>query len=149
VDGFFKRSRGWPFVEAADVAVDKDDSVYVLNRGPCASVMIFDKDGNFPDAWGRIGGRSETGFDFTVPHGISVGPDGSVYTSDTGSGLPDSPSRHPMIKGKVIHEPGPGSFGAPHGIAVDSEGSFYVAEVGETFLRIDRRDRSVQKFVRV
>jgi streptogramin lyase len=54
-----------------------------------------------------------------------------------------------MIKGKVIHEPGPGSFGAPHGIAVDSEGSFYVAEVGETFLRIDRRDRSVQKFVRV
>ena len=30
VDGFFKRPRGWPFVEAADVAVDKDDNVYVL-----------------------------------------------------------------------------------------------------------------------
>ena len=36
------------------------------------------------DGWGRIGGRPETGFDFQVPHGISVGPDGDVYTSDTG-----------------------------------------------------------------
>jgi hypothetical protein len=72
-----------------------------------------------------------------------------VDDSDTGSGLPDSPSRNPMIKGKVKHEPGPGLFGAPHGIAVDSRGSFYVAEVSETFLGIDRGDRSVQKFVRI
>ncbi|MFP6652192.1 MAG: hypothetical protein VCA17_08220 [Dehalococcoidia bacterium] len=320
VEGFFKRPRGWPFVEAADVAVDKDDNVYVLNRGPYAAVMIFDKGGDYLDGWGRIGGRPETGFDFQVPHGISVGPDGSVYTSDTGdhtvrrwtkegkllltmgdpmksapvqsghpfnrpthltvatngdfyasdgygnshihcfdpygqlkfswgghgsgpgqfdtihsvfidtedgdkvyaadrynnrvqfftpngdflgewtdlnlanavrkgpdgnfyvaeldhsvsvlspqgevltrwgrtgvelddsdtgSGLPTSPSRNPMIKGKVKHEPGPGLFGAPHGIAVDSQGSFYVAEVSETFLGFDRGDRSVQKFIRV
>ena len=84
VDGFFKRPRGWPFVEVADVAVDKDDNVYVLNRGPYAAVMVFDQDGNYLDGWGRIGGRPETGFDFQVPHGISVGPDGDVYTSDTG-----------------------------------------------------------------
>ena len=31
VDGFFKRPRGWPFVEVADVAVDGDDNVYVFN----------------------------------------------------------------------------------------------------------------------
>ena len=54
-----------------------------------------------------------------------------------------------MIIGKVKHEPGAGLFGAPHGIAVDSEGSFYVSEVSETFLGIDRGDRSVQKFIRV
>ncbi len=320
VEGFFKRPRGWPFVECADVAVDKDDNVYVFNRGPYAAVMIFDKDGSYLDGWGRIGGRPETGFDFQVPHGISVGPDGSVYTSDTGDhtvrrwskegkllltigtpmssaptqsgtpfnrpthltvasngdfyasdgygnshihcfdpygelrfswgghgsgpgqfdtihsvfidledgdkvyatdrynnrvqiftpkgeflsewtglnlanavrkgpdgnfyvaeldhrvsilspegellarwgetgaelddsntggGLSTSFSRNPMIKGKVMHEPGPGLFGAPHGIAVDSQGSFYVAEVSETFLGLDRGDRSVQKFVRV
>ena len=314
VDGFFKRPRGWPFVEVADVAVDHDDNVYVFNRGPYAAVMVFDKSGEYLDGWGRIG------FDFIVPHGINVGPDGYVYTSDTGdhtvrrwtkdgkllmtlgrplinapeqsgdpfnrpthlavsssgdfyasdgygnshihcfssdgklkfswgghgsgpgqfatihhlyidvddddkiyacdrynnriqffspagdfigewanlklpnavrkgpdgnfyvaeldhkisildpqgkllaswgendvevddsetgSGLPDSPSRHPMIKGKVQHEPGAGLFGAPHGIAVDSEGSFYVSEVSETFLGIDRGDRSVQKFIRI
>ena len=322
VEGFFKRPQGWTFVDGADVAVDKDDNVYVFNRGPYAAVMIFDKDGDYLDGWGRIGGRPENGYDFQIPHGISVGPDGSVYTSDTGDhtvrrwtkegkllltmgtplnsaprysgepfnmpthltvasngdfyasdgygnahvhcfdpdgqlrfswggrgtgpgqfalvhnvfvdmedgdkvyvadrwnnrvqfftpkgeflgewtglnlanavrkgadglfyvaeldhrisilspegallarwgdtgaelelddsdtggGLPDSPSRNPMIKGKVMHEPGPGLFGAPHGIAVDSEGSFYVAEVSETYLGIDRGDRSVQKFVRV
>ena len=78
VDGFFKRPRGWPFVEVADVAVDQDDNVYVFNRGPYAAIMIFNTNGEYLDGWGRIG------FDFIVPHGVTVGPDGFVYTSDTG-----------------------------------------------------------------
>jgi hypothetical protein len=49
VEGFFKRPRGWTFVDGADVAVDKDDNVYVFNRGPYAAVMIFDKDGLYVD----------------------------------------------------------------------------------------------------
>ena len=312
VENFFKRPRGWPFVEVADVAVDSLDNVYVFNRGPYAAIMCFDKHGTYISGWGKIG------FDFIVPHGLSIGPDDHLYTSDTGdhtvrkwtkdgklirtigrplinapeqsgipfnrpthltiasngdfyasdgygnshihcfdpngvlkfswggngsgpgefdtihsvyidyedddkvyatdrynnriqffskhgdflgewknvnlpndvrkgpdgnfyvaeldhrisildssgnlltrwgeevkvddsetgSGLPDSASRNPMIIGKVKHEPGAGLFGAPHGIAVDSEGSFYVSEVSETFLGIDRGDRSVQKFIR-
>ena len=47
VEGFFKRPKGWPFVEVADVAVDKDDNVYVFNRGPYNAVMIFDKSGDY------------------------------------------------------------------------------------------------------
>ena len=312
-DGFFKRPRKWPFTEVADVAIDREDNVYVLNRGPHAPVMIFDKRGNFLDGWGKLG------FDFVVPHGITIGPDGSIYTSDTGdhtvrrwtkegkllltigrplmnapeqsgqpfnrpthltvasngdfyasdgygnshihcfdpngqlkfswgghgsgpgefdtvhsvfidtedgdkvyaadrynnrvqfftpqgefvgewtglnlanavrkgpdgnfyvaeldhrisvlspegellsrwgdtgvevdnsdtgSGLPTSPSRNPMMKGKVWNEPGPGLFCAPHGIAIDSEGSIYVAEVSESWVGLDRGDRSIQKFVR-
>ena len=311
VEGFFKRPKGWPFVEVADVAVDKDDNVYVFNRGPYNAVMIFDKSGDYLNGWGRIG------HDFIVPHGLSVGPDGLIYTSDTGdhtvrcwdghgrliltigqplvnspiqsgkpfnkpthlavasngdlyasdgygnshihcfdssgrykfswgghgsgsgqfdtihsvfvdiddddkiyaadrynnrvqfftrngdftgewtglnlpndickgpddnfyiaeldhrisilspngkllsrwgdvgidvddvdtgSGLPTSPSRNPMIRGRVKYEPGAGLFGAPHGIAVDSRGNLYVAEVCEAFLGIDRGDRSVQRF---
>ena len=92
-------------------------------------VSVLDANGNLLTRWGETGGELDD--------------------SETGSGLPDSPSRNPMIKGKVKHEPGAGLFGAPHGIAVDSEGSFYVAEVSETFLGFDRGDRSVQKFVRV
>ena len=82
VDGFFKRPRGWPFVEVADVAVDGDDNVYVFNRGPYAAVMVFDKSGEYLDGWGRIG------FDFIVPHGINVGPDGYVYTQVTQVTIP-------------------------------------------------------------
>ena len=314
VDGFFKRPRKWPFVEVTDVAVDKDDNVYVFNRGPYAAVMIFDRDGNYLDGWGRIGS------DFKMPHGITIAPNGDVFTADTddhtvrrwtkegkllltlgrpnrnapeqsgepfnrpthltvasnddlyatdgygnshvhvfdpygkhkfswggygsapgqfdcihsvfidyedgdklyiadrwnnrvqiftpdgqligewgslhmpnhvrkgpsgefvvaelhhrvsilnqegsvlsrwgdegvqfpdntfGGGLPTSPARNPLLKGTVVHEPGPGLFCVPHGIAVDSRGSIYVADVAESAMGTDRGSRSVQKFVRV
>jgi DNA-binding beta-propeller fold protein YncE len=314
VEGFFQRPKGWTFVEAADVAVDPDDNVYVFTRGN-HPVMIFDKDGHFLDAWGELDGENY----FTFPHGLSVGLDGYVYTADSrdhsvrkftkdgrhvltlgnphqnapafsgkpfnrpthataapngdiyvsdgygnarihcfspdgelkfawgapghGPGefntvhsvfiddgvlyaadrfnnrvqlftlggeylgewadlrlpqsvrkapdgtfyvaelshrvtildksgtvlarwgdavevddfetggvalaLPDAPSRDPMVRGRVHHEPGPGLFCAPHGIAVDSTGSFYMAESSESYIGLDRGDRSIQKFVRV
>ena len=314
VEDFFKRPRKWPFADGADVAVDKDDNVYVFCRGPYAAVMIFDKDGDFLDGWGEIG------VDFNTPHGLSVGPDGDIYTSDTGDhtvrrwtkegkllitlgrqninapeqsgqpfnrpthlavassgdfyasdgygnshvhcfdpygqfkfswggrghgpgefdtihsvfvdpedndkvyaadrynnrvqfftstgeflgewtglalansvrkgpdgnfyvshlhhqvsvlspegellarwgdtepevedvnaggGLETSPSRNPMLRGRVRKEPGAGLFCAPHGMSADSEGSVYVADAGETVSGLDRGSRTVQKFVRV
>ena len=314
VDGFFRRPKGWTYVEVADVSVDADDNVYVFNRG-AHPVMIFDRDGHFLDAWGGIGEH-----DFTFPHGLSVGVDGFVYTTDsrdhtvrkwtkdgkpvltlgsphqnapafsgqpfnrpthatvardgdiyvsdgygnarihcfapdgthrfswgspghgpgqfntvhsvfidhdaerlyaadrynnrvqwftlggeflgewTGLRLPqsvrkgadglfyvaelshrvtvldadgtvvarwgddvavdgfetggvalarpDAPSRQPMVRGRVEHEPGAGLFCAPHGIAVDSAGSFYVADAAESWIGLDRGDRGVQKFIR-
>jgi DNA-binding beta-propeller fold protein YncE len=78
VDGFFKRPKGWTFVEVADVGVDPDDNVFVFCRGT-HPVMIFDKDGRFLDAWGEIGGEHY----FTFPHGLSVASDGFVYTADS------------------------------------------------------------------
>ena len=313
IEGFFKRPFKWPFLEVADVAVDADDNVYVLNRGPHAAVMVFDRNGDFLDAWGRPGSE------FASPHGISLGPDGSVYTADsmnhtvrrwtkegkllltigrpnnnapeqsgvpfnrpthltvassgdlyasdgygnshvhcfdaegrlrfswgghgsgpgefdtvhdvfvdredddkvytadrynsraqfftsegrflgewadlnlinavrkgpdgnfyiaeldhrisilspegellcrwghtgvdlddfaTGGGLSSLRSRSQMLRGRVTCEPGSGLFCAPHGIAVDSQGSIYVGEVSESWVRLDRGDRSIQKFVR-
>jgi hypothetical protein len=66
VDGFFKRPKGWTFVEVADVGVDRDDNVFVFSRGPHA-VMIFDKTGTFLDAWGEIGGIGDRYFSFPRP----------------------------------------------------------------------------------
>ena len=41
VENFSKRPWKWPFVECTDVAVDKDDSVYVMNCGPYTAVMTL------------------------------------------------------------------------------------------------------------
>ena len=61
--------------EAAGVAVDQSDLVYVYNRGKYP-IIVFDTDGNFKSAWGE--GTSVN------PHGIAVGPDKNIYCVDAG-----------------------------------------------------------------
>jgi len=61
--------------EAAGVAVDQADLVYVYNRGKYP-IIIFDTDGNFKSAWGE--GTSVN------PHGVSIGPDKNIYCVDAG-----------------------------------------------------------------
>ncbi|MDO8750073.1 MAG: peptidyl-alpha-hydroxyglycine alpha-amidating lyase family protein [Dehalococcoidia bacterium] len=77
VEDFFKRPKKWSYIDVADVAVDKDDNVYVFNRSE-HPIMVFDKLGNFLDAWGEIGVH------FVIPHGITIAPNGDVLTADTG-----------------------------------------------------------------
>lgn len=68
-----KLPEGWSFVEVADVAVDAEDRVYVFNRGE-HPVIVFDRDGNVLNSWGE-------GL-FMRPHGITLGPDDTVYCVD-------------------------------------------------------------------
>jgi DNA-binding beta-propeller fold protein YncE len=75
--------------------------------------------------------------------------DAEVEDLAVGGGLPTSPARNPMLKGKVMHEPGAGYLAAPHGITVDSQGSIYLADVAESYCGFDRGDRAVQKFMPV
>jgi DNA-binding beta-propeller fold protein YncE len=64
---------GWSWNEVAAVATDSRDRVFVFNRGE-HPLMIFAPDGSFIASWGE-------GL-FTRPHGISIGPDDSVYCTD-------------------------------------------------------------------
>jgi sugar lactone lactonase YvrE len=128
VEGFFKRPRKWTFVEVADVDVDADDNVYVFNRS-ARPMMIFDKRGNFLDAWGEMSEHY-----FTVPHGLTVGPDGFVYTADQGDHTVrkwTKDGRLLMTLGRVHinaadHSGQP--FNRPTNFTVASNGDLYVSD---------------------
>lgn len=64
---------GWDFVEVAAVATDSQNRVYVFNRGE-HPVCIFGPKGDFLGSWGE-------GL-FTRAHGLTIGPDDSVYCVD-------------------------------------------------------------------
>jgi DNA-binding beta-propeller fold protein YncE len=64
---------GMRFVEATSVAVDANDDVYVFNRGR-HPVIVFDRGGRFKRTWGE--GR------FRRAHGITIGPDGTLWLTD-------------------------------------------------------------------
>ncbi len=68
-----QQPNGYTWPEATAVAVDAEDRVYVFNRGH-QPVMVFGSDGAFLHSWGAGA--------FARPHGISIGPDGSVYCTD-------------------------------------------------------------------
>jgi DNA-binding beta-propeller fold protein YncE len=72
VENWAKLPEGYDFPDASSVAVDADDNVYILNRGP-HPVIVVDRDGNFVRSWG------EGEFDGRA-HGIHASPDGYIWT---------------------------------------------------------------------
>ena len=64
---------GWDIGEVVDVAVDRQDRVYLFSRG-AHPVMVFERDGEFLGSWGE-------GL-FTRPHGITIDQDGILYCVD-------------------------------------------------------------------
>lgn len=117
---------GWGYREAAGVAVDANDAVYVYNRDE-HPVIVFDKNGKFLRSWGE-------GV-FGNPHGIATGPDETIFCIDAGDhtvrkfsndgkllmtlGTPNKPAER--LSGKP--------FRNPTHVAVDwSTGEFYVSD---------------------
>jgi DNA-binding beta-propeller fold protein YncE len=100
---------GWLFLDVAAVGVDKQDRVYVFNRGE-HPMIVFDRDGNFLRSWGE-------GL-FRRPHGIHMAPDDTIYCTDDGDhtvrkmtldgkvlmviGVPNRPA--PQFSGKPFHQ---------------------------------------------
>lgn len=95
-----KLPEGWSFLEVADVAVDSQDRVYVFNRGK-HPMIVFDRQGNFLVSWGE-------GL-FKRPHGVTLGPDETLYCVDDG----DHTVRKMTPDGKVLMNIGTPGMAAP------------------------------------
>src|SRR5450631_994099 len=65
--------KGYNFGETSGVDVDKDDNVWVFNRG-AHPVMQFDKNGKLLQSWTEMPLKSS--------HGLRVDPDGNIWTID-------------------------------------------------------------------
>src|SRR5438034_489078 len=73
VKDWAKLPKGWNFGECSGVAVDRNDNVWVFNRG-AHPVIQFDKSGKMLQAWGDNM--------IVSSHGIRVDNDGNVWGID-------------------------------------------------------------------
>ena len=117
---------GWNFGETSGVSVDKNDNVWVFNRGP-HPVIQFDKSGKFLRAW--------TDVPIASAHGIKVAPDGNIWLVDVQghqilSFTPEGKVR--MVLGNVGKQPGtnetPYAFNRPTAVSFLPNGDFYVSD---------------------
>jgi len=125
VENWAKVPDGWELLDVAAVAVDRNDRVYVFNRGK-HPMIVFDREGNFLRSWGE-------GV-FHRAHGLHLGPDDALYCTDDG----DHTVRKCTLEGKVLleigipGEPTPYMSGEPFNrcthTALSARGEIYVSD---------------------
>lgn len=118
--------RGWNFGECSGIAIDKDDNVWVFNRG-AHPVLEFDKSGKLLQAWTEV--------PVTAAHGLRVDRDGNIWTVDVAAHrvMKFTPGGHLlMMIGQVGGGPGtnetPDGFNRPTNLAFAPNGDFFVSD---------------------
>ena len=125
VENWAKLPPGWSFKEIGGVGVDRNDNVYVFNRGE-HPMIVFDRDGNFLRSWGE-------GL-FPRAHGVLMAPDDTIWLTDDG----DHTVRQCTLEGKVLltlgisGKPAPYMSGEPFHrcthTAMSPQGDIYVSD---------------------
>ena len=137
VEGWEQLPKGYAHRDVAGVAVDLEDRVFLICRGD-HPIITYDDRGKFLGSWGEG--------DFTLrTHGITIGPDNSVYATDDGNhtirkytpggkllmtlGTMNTPSDtgYDGKDTKTVSRPG-GPFNRPTNIAVSAQGDLYVSD---------------------
>ena len=118
--------KGWNFGECSGVSIDKDDNVWVFNRG-AHPVMQFDKSGRLLQAWTEV--------PVTAAHGLRVDRDGNIWTVDVAAhrGMKFTPAgRLLMMIGQVAGAAGTNEtkdgFNRPTNLAFAPNGDFFVSD---------------------
>lgn len=115
-----KRAAG-PFYLPTSVALSLDGDIYVTDGYANARVHKFSPDGELLVSWGEPGsGPGE----FRLPHGIRVGPDGTVYVGDRMNSRVQvfNPQGEFIAQWNDVYQ--------PNDLFLDSEGRMYIGEIG-------------------
>lgn len=134
-EGWGSIPSGFEFGDVGGVAVGPSDEVYVFNRGP-HPMIVMDRSGEVIGSWGE-------GV-FTRPHGLHLGPDGTLYCTDDG----DHTVRRCTTDGKVLLE-----IGVPHSPAAFMSGKPFarcthtaLSPEGELYVSDGYSNAAVHKF---
>ena len=117
------------------LAFAKDGTMYVADSRN-HRVLHLDIDGTMINEWGTFAdgvGTPVGDGTFNEPWGIAVGPDGSVYVTDTWNHRIEkftSTGRFITAWGTFGQGTAPDAFYGPRGLAVDAEGRVYVTDTG-------------------
>ncbi len=112
---------GAPFHYPTNVALAADGSLYISDGYGNARVHKFSPDGRHLLSWGEPGALPGQ---FHLPHGIAVGPDGTVAVADR----ENSRLQFFSPDGRFLREWT--QIARPCQVAIDTQGIVYVAELG-------------------
>jgi DNA-binding beta-propeller fold protein YncE len=115
-----RRAAG-PFHYPTNLALAADGSLYISDGYGNARVHKFSADGRHLLSWGEPGAGPGQ---FRLPHGIAVGPDGTVVVADR----ENSRLQFFSPEGQFLKEWT--GIARPCQVAIDAEGTAYVAELG-------------------
>jgi len=141
VDGWAKYPKDWSILDVGGVTTDKQDNVYVFNRG-AHPLIVFDREGNMQSSWG--GGL------FKRAHGSCIDPEGNIFCTDDMNhtvrkftpdgkllmtlGTEDKPSDTGYVRTfdlfcslPTITKAG-GPFNRPTGVAMGPSGNIYISD---------------------